>query len=91
MNLATKQFHIHDAIAKRLLRQQDHLLKIKFSHMPRNDAAVVRFALAGIAIGVNWLMRSNPPCNRHCELPPLSKGKNRNDVICSFELAIKAR
>ena len=26
----------------------DHLLKIKFYHVPRNDAAVVRFALAGI-------------------------------------------
>jgi len=48
--IATKQSHIHDAIAKRLLRQQDHLLKIKLPHVPRNDAAVVRFALAGIAI-----------------------------------------
>ena len=55
--IATKQSHIHDAITTRLLRQQDHLLKIKFSHVPRNDAAVVRFALAGKAIFIN----------RHCE------------------------
>jgi hypothetical protein len=67
MTLATKQSHIHDAITKRLLRQQDHLLKIKFSHVPRNDAAVVRFALVEIAIGGVSLIRSNLPCNRHCE------------------------
>ena len=47
--IAPKQSHIHDAIAKRLLRQQDHLLKIKLPHVPRNDAAVVRFALGRIA------------------------------------------
>ena len=47
--IATKQSHIHDAITKRLLRQQDHLLKIKFPHVPRNDAAVVRFVLGRIA------------------------------------------
>ena len=36
-------------LTKRLLRQRDHLLKIKFSHVPYNDAAVVRFALGRIA------------------------------------------
>ena len=45
--IATKQSHIHDAITKRLLRQQDHLLKIKLPHVPRNDAAVVRFVWVG--------------------------------------------
>jgi len=55
--LATKQSHIHDAFTKRLLRQQDHLLKIKLPHVPRNDAAVVRFAMRGKAIFIN----------RHCE------------------------
>jgi hypothetical protein len=49
MTLATKQSHIYDAFTTRLRRQQDHLLKIKFSHVPRNDAAVVTFALAEIA------------------------------------------
>ena len=66
--IATKQSLSYGVVlTKRLLRQQDHLLKIKFPHVPRNDAAVVRFALAGIAIGGVLLIRSNLPCNRHCE------------------------
>jgi len=59
-----KQSHIHDVITKRLLRQQDHLLKIRFPHVPRNDAAVVRFAWGRIAaivgVYVNSLMSARP-------------------------------
>ena len=55
--IATKQSHIYDAFIKRLLRQQDHLFHRKVFYVPRNDVAVVRFALVGKAIFIN----------RHCE------------------------
>ena len=48
MPIATKQSLSYDVCTTRLLRQQDQLLKIKFLHVPYNDAAVVRFVLTGI-------------------------------------------
>ena len=73
--IATKQSHIHDAITRRLLRQQDHLLKIKFSHVPRNDAAVVGFALvvianeAGLMFILQWLLRGASIIFLFCLMP----------------------
>ena len=69
MTLATKQSLSYGVASYQEIASATKIIYFieKFFYVPRNDAAVVRFALVEIAVGGVSLIRSNLPCNRHCE------------------------